>query len=255
MIHINIDLFIYFIIYSVLGWFGEVGYCYLLTKKFTNRGFYYSPIVPLYGFGALLVYLLLSPFKDNIIIFFILSIFVTSTLEYFTALLMENLFHIKWWDYSNYKFNIKGRVCLLNSTLFGIGSVIFMYIIHPFISSYVMLIPYTTKNIIVDLFLVVLIVDLYFTLLKLDKVMDRDIHVLSGITKNIQTLEDKFKNIELNSSKNFLYLSLLLAIAIGTFSIVVFDSQLALSLIILVVLYAYVQRRNIKKKGKKNEKK
>ncbi len=246
MIHINTDVFLYFIIYSVLGWFGEVFYCYLGTGKLTNRGFFYSPIVPLYGFGALLVYFLLSPFKSNLLLFFFLAVIVTSTLEYFTALFMENMFHLKWWDYSDHMFNIKGRVCLLNSTLFGIGSVIFMYYIHPFISSYVALIPLDTKHLIVNLFLIIIIIDLYFTLLKLDKLPQRDIHILAGLSKNIQDLEEKFSNIEIKTSKNFIYLSLLVAIAIGTFSILILDSELALSIIIVILLYAYIQRRKLK---------
>ncbi len=246
MININIDIFVYFIIYSVLGWFGEVFYCYLGTKKLTNRGFFYSPIVPLYGFGALLVYLLLYPFKGNIILFFILAMIVTSTLEYFTALVMENMFHLKWWDYSDHRFNIKGRVCLLNSTLFGIGSVIFLYLIHPFISKYVLMIPYDTKSLIVNLFLILIIVDLYFTLIKLDKLPQRDIHILSGINKNIQSIEKKFNNIEIKNNRNFMYLSLLIGIAIGTLSIIIFGSELALSIIILILLYAYIKRRKKK---------
>ncbi len=247
MININVDIFLYFIIYSILGWFGEVIYCYIPTGKFTNRGFFYSPIVPLYGFGAIFIYLLLTPFKGNVLLFFILSMILTSTLEYFTAVIMENMFHLKWWDYSDHRFNIKGRVCLLNSTIFGIGSVIFMYFIHPFISKYVSLIPLDIKHLIVNLFLIIIIVDLYFTLIKLDKLPQRDIHLLSGISKNIQNLENKFNNLEIKSNRNFLYLSLLMGIAIGTLSIIIFDSELALSIVILVLLYGYIKKRKIKK--------
>lgn len=251
MIEINIDIFIYFIIYSFLGWIGEVSYCYLIDRKLTNRGFFYSPIVPLYGFGAIFVYFLLSGFKSNIFLFFILAMIVTSVLEYVTAVMMESLFNIKWWDYSNNKFNIKGRVCLLNSTLFGIGSIIFMYIIHPFITKYVDLISDHYKFLSVDIFLVIILIDLYFTLRKLDMLPNRDIHAFSSLSKNIQNIEVRFRNFEKERDINFLYVLLLLAIAIGTFSIIFFNIQLALSIMILALAYAYVQRRVIKRKKNK----
>ncbi|HBB29668.1 MAG TPA: hypothetical protein DC000_10580, partial [Clostridiales bacterium] len=107
--------FIYFIMYSVIGWICEVIFCSIPEKKFINRGFLNGPLCPIYGFGALIVIFFLTPFKDSIFLVFIFGLIVTSTLEYFTSYAMEKLFHSKWWDYSNNRFNINGRVCLLNS--------------------------------------------------------------------------------------------------------------------------------------------
>lgn len=127
-------LFLYFYIYSIIGWTLEVIYCRLLEGKFTNRGFLHGPYCPIYGTGAILIVIFLNRFYNNPALVFILGIIVTSILEYITSFIMEKLFNAKWWDYSNMKFNIKGRVCLLNSTLFGVLSLLLVYILNPAIT-------------------------------------------------------------------------------------------------------------------------
>ena len=121
----------YFIIYSFLGWICETLYCSITDKGYVNRGFLKGPFCPIYGSGALIVITLLASFSDNIIILFLSALFFASMLEYITGFLLETLFNLKWWDYSNYKFNIKGRVCVLNSVLFGLLSLITIKIINP----------------------------------------------------------------------------------------------------------------------------
>ncbi len=124
-----------FFIYSFLGWVCETFYCSIGKRKFVNRGFLNGPICPVYGFGALLVVYLLEPFlKFNIFVIFIAGMIATSVLEYITGFLLEKLFHLKWWDYSTYRFNINGRVCLKNSLMFGALSVALTYFIHPHVT-------------------------------------------------------------------------------------------------------------------------
>ena len=113
---------LYFAIYSILGWGCEVIYCSLPAKRFINRGFLNGPYCPVYGIGALIVLYLLEPYKTSPFLVFLLGIFLTSLLEYITSYILEKTFHAHWWDYSKRKYNIYGRVCLLNSTLFGILS-------------------------------------------------------------------------------------------------------------------------------------
>lgn len=124
-------LILSFTFYSFLGWVCETVYCSVNARKFINRGFLNGPFCPVYGIGALLVVKILSPFERNIAALFILGMFLTSLLEYITAYLLEKLFHTKWWDYSTYKFNIHGRVCLKNSLMFGALSVIMLTFINP----------------------------------------------------------------------------------------------------------------------------
>lgn len=130
-------LFIYFFIYAIIGWICEVVYCSIPEKKFINRGFLNGPYCPIYGVGALIIITFLMPYvRDPILVFFI-GVILTSTLEYITSWGMEKLFHAKWWDYSDHKFNINGRICLLNSVLFGILCVVLMYVVHPIVNDLV----------------------------------------------------------------------------------------------------------------------
>ena len=122
-----------FFCYSFLGWCCECVYCSIPAKKFINRGFLEGPYCPIYGVGALLVISLLLPYKQHPVTLFIAGTILVTTLEYITSWLMEIMFHTRWWDYSNYRFNINGRVCLLNAILFGIMALVVCYGIHPVI--------------------------------------------------------------------------------------------------------------------------
>lgn len=131
------DFMLLFFAYSCIGWICECIYCSIPQKRFVNRGFLTGPICPVYGFGALLVLFLLDPLSDYPVAVFILGVLLTSILEYITSVILEALFHMKWWDYSNKKLNIHGRVCLLNSTLFGLLSIALVYVIHPPITHFI----------------------------------------------------------------------------------------------------------------------
>ncbi|MBS6043935.1 MAG: putative ABC transporter permease, partial [Clostridium baratii] len=120
----------YFTIYSFLGWLSETIYCYIIDKKFTYRGFLYGPVCPIYGFGGIIVTECLRGMKGNIIEVFFGGMILASILEYITSYVLQKLFNMKWWDYSEHKFNINGRVCLLNSTMFGILAVVIVYVLE-----------------------------------------------------------------------------------------------------------------------------
>lgn len=132
--HLNTaaGVFLLFLIYSTLGWCGEMIYCSIGRRKLCEkRGFLNGFLCPIYGFGALLVLWVLRGGCDNPLLTFLLGAILTSAVEYFTSWLMETLFHMRWWDYSRYKFQIHGRVCLLNSTLFGLLCVALCHGVHP----------------------------------------------------------------------------------------------------------------------------
>ena len=126
-------LFTYFLLYAIIGWSCEVVYCSIPEKKFINRGFLNGPYCPIYGVGAMIIVFLLGPYIHNPVEVFLIGMITTSVLEYITSWGMEKTFHAKWWDYSTYKFNINGRICLKNSVLFGVMSLVLMYLLHPFL--------------------------------------------------------------------------------------------------------------------------
>lgn len=124
-----------FIIYSMIGWIIEVTYVYIIDKTLVNRGFLIGPYIPIYGTCALIITTLLTPLKNNPILLIILSMLICSLTEYITSFIQEKIFNARWWDYSKKKFNLNGRICLLNTTLFGILAILLIYIVNPFITN------------------------------------------------------------------------------------------------------------------------
>lgn len=112
----------------------ETCYCYFKTKKWVDRGFLIGPVCPIYGFGCLFIFVFLRKYFNDPVVLFILITVICSILEYFTSYLMEKLFKARWWDYSDKKFNLNGRICLTNLMAFGAGGMIVVYFIQPLIT-------------------------------------------------------------------------------------------------------------------------
>ncbi len=155
--------FLYFWAYSFLGWVVESTFCSINEHKLINRGFLSGPICPIYGFGALIVILSLTPFLSHPLFLFIDAVVLTSILEYFTSYAMEKLFHARWWDYSQHHFNLNGRICLATSLSFGGLSVFVMYVLHPGIVRLIGLLPQIVQGILGIVIVVLFAVDLSTT--------------------------------------------------------------------------------------------
>lgn len=127
--------FILFLIYSIIGWSIEVCNSLIVEKKFVNRGFMLGPYCPIYGASALIMILYLEQYKNNILTVFLLAVFICSFVEYIVSYIMEKLFNARWWDYSNRKFNINGRVCLTNAFIFGFLGILLVYFANPLLTN------------------------------------------------------------------------------------------------------------------------
>ncbi len=123
-------LFLLFIIYSFIGWLMEVLVTCIDSKKIVNRGFLIGPYCPIYGFGGVIITIVLSNCTPNVIAVFSTSFVICSILEYVTSYVMEKVFKARWWDYSHMKFNLNGRISLGTSLFFGIGGLA-IYFINP----------------------------------------------------------------------------------------------------------------------------
>ena len=155
-----------FFVYSFLGWSMEV-ICKLIEKhRFINRGFFIGPYCPIYGFGSILIIMLLDRYKSNSLELFLMSMVICSILEYYTSYFMEKLFDTRWWDYSDRKFNINGRICLNTMIPFGILGTSICYIINPFFVSLIDLIPINFIKFL-DIFLVLIFICDAFISLKI----------------------------------------------------------------------------------------
>lgn len=164
------DLFLYFIIYSCLGWVMEVVCKLIEKKKFINRGFLVGPICPIYGYGVLAIILLVGSSSGDILAVFLKSILVCSILEYLTSYLMEKLFKARWWDYSKKKFNINGRICLETMIPFGLLGCFVIYILHPSVIKLVFIFNPNTRYMFALILLVVYLLDNIFTFVILNKI-------------------------------------------------------------------------------------
>ncbi len=158
------ELFFYFLWWAVFGWFLEVVDRTLETGGFENRGFLNGPICPIYGFGVIIITHALAPLKGSLLILYLLSVAICTGFELFVGILLEKLFHAKWWDYSEEKFNYRGFICLRISLLWGVGSVLVICVVHPLIEKLVAKIPYMAGNIFAGIIMAVIIMDIAATL-------------------------------------------------------------------------------------------
>ena len=129
------DAILYFFIYAFLGWVLETIYAIFIHGHFVKRGFLYGPICPIYGFGAVILIMATKnlygkPFKK-----FLIATIAFTVFEYIVSYLLEVLFGLRWWDYTNDFLNINGRVSLLYSIFWGIIGLFLLEKLHPFIQN------------------------------------------------------------------------------------------------------------------------
>ncbi|MGC8764715.1 MAG: putative ABC transporter permease [Brevinematia bacterium] len=127
-----INLILYFSITSFMGWCIETIYRSIRNKKFINPGFLYGPFLPIYGFGAIFIYLA-DLYLGRISIFLKIPLWfiITSALEYISSWILEKIFSLKLWDYSNHKFNLNGRISLTFSIIWTLFSAFAIYVVQP----------------------------------------------------------------------------------------------------------------------------
>jgi len=158
------ELFLYFILYSFLGWVMETCYCSIMERRLVPRGFLYGPVCPIYGGGVTLMILFFTPLKTNLVLFYVVAVVVMTSWEYFVGWVLEITTHVKYWDYSQYRFNLKGRVCLWVALTWGVLSYIVIFFIHPPIQSLVEELPVWLEFMLCGAFLALLAVDATLTI-------------------------------------------------------------------------------------------
>jgi len=138
---------ILFFVYSFIGWVMEIITTFMSTKKIINRGFLIGPYCPIYGTGVLMIFFI-GGFINDFFYLFLISLVLCTLLEYFSSYFLELIFNIRWWDYSNEKYNIKGRICIRNLILFGIGGTIVLKFINPYLINIIDSLPINIINIV-----------------------------------------------------------------------------------------------------------
>lgn len=159
MLAILLKYFLLFIIYSFIGWFIEVVAMLFNTGKVIDRGFLIGPYCPIYGGAGVLMTIFLSKYQNNIMLLFIMSIIICGSLEYFVSYVLEKIFKARWWDYSEKKFNLNGRICVNTLIPFGILGVLLIMFINPLLFKFLNFIPYGLRLIIGIVLCIVFTID------------------------------------------------------------------------------------------------
>lgn len=160
-------------------------------KRFVNRGFLIGPYCPIYGVGVILITILLKKYNDDVLATFFMSILICGVLEYMTSYIMEKIFKARWWDYSNNKFNINGRICLETLIPFGIAGTFIIYIANPFFLKYIEMIPDIVMHICTTIFLILYIIDIIVSF----KIILNLKEMTKEFKDNTVEISDKVKNI------------------------------------------------------------
>lgn len=218
------ELIIIFMFYSFIGYFLEVLGKSIEKQKLVNRGFLCGPYLPIYGIGVLFIIFTLLRFREDLVTVFFLGAIITSALEYFTSFVLEKIFHNKWWDYSRYKYQINGRVCLQNSILFGIGAIA-VVCLDPFISELLTKASDKVLNIAAIVLTIIFIIDCIYSFIvaynlrnriiiceelkaqKISKIPGMLEKLIKERVKNFKTypkrLLEAFPNLKKGNSKEF----------------------------------------------------
>lgn len=126
-----------FIIYSMLGWLVESVYMSFCNKKLTNRGFGRGPFCPIYGFGGVVGYLILSPLSGHYIQLYFVGALLATTFEYLVGRLMLKIFGEVWWDYNEKPCNFQGIICLESTVAWGFYAIIIIMFLHNRIINFI----------------------------------------------------------------------------------------------------------------------
>lgn len=185
-----------FMMFSIVGWLWETPFVSIRTKQFVNRGFLRGPYIPIYGFAVVTIILSMSIFdsldSSNVFVHILMMIYmglVTAVWEFVTSYVLEKIFKTRWWDYSDHKYNLQGRISLYVTVFFGIGGyVLYMFIFPPFMSIF-NAIPESTMLYLLIGFYIVFTIDEVFTLIDLFKYRD----IVTKLEKAYNEFNIRFK--------------------------------------------------------------
>ena len=187
------QLAFFFFIYSFAGWCIEVCCAAIQKRKFVNRGFVNGPLCPIYGSGAVLFAIFLPELKEAPFFLFLAGAILASILEFTTGALLEKLFHRKWWDYSDIKWNYEGYVCLPVSLIWGGCAVILNMFLNPLLVKLLGIMPKLLIVIIMIALTVVLVLDTVGTTLAIRGLQKKQVQ-LAEFTEGVSQVSKLLEN-------------------------------------------------------------
>ncbi|MCD8097663.1 MAG: hypothetical protein LUE31_06460 [Lachnospiraceae bacterium] len=137
-----------FYFYCIFGWCFESAYVSLKEHRPVNRGFMKGPWLPLYGSGAVLILWLTLPFQETPALVFLIGAAGATVLEYVTGVVMLRLFKVRYWDYSNQRFQFQGYICLTSTIAWGLLSLLMVYVVHEPVAGVVLGLPEDVSSVL-----------------------------------------------------------------------------------------------------------
>ena len=185
----DVSLFMFFI-YGIIGWIVEVIYYGVTEGQFINRGFLNGPLCPVYGIGFYCVIWFFMPFADSFPMLFFGSAIVCTTVELIAGVLLYAIFRLRWWDYSDYKFNFKGFICLRFAIYWGIACSLGMFMLHPAVMKIADLIPQYALWGFLGISAVLLVIDIVVTVTAIVG-FNKKVRLLASVSGGLRKYSDK----------------------------------------------------------------
>lgn len=191
----------FFYFYCFFGWCFESAFVSMRKKRFVNRGFMRGPFLPLYGSGAIMMLVVSMPVRDNLFLVYVAGCIGATALEYVTGVTMEALFKVRYWDYSNQRFQFQGHICLSSTLAWGFLTILMTEVVHRPVEKLSLLLPHTVMLLLVS-FLTVMIaadfiisfrtaLDLRAVLVKLEKAKEELEHMQKRLDVIIAIADDE----------------------------------------------------------------
>lgn len=188
--------------YCFLGWCIESAIVSFTKKKIVNRGFLAGPVLPLYGFGAIVMLVSTIKVQDNLFLVYAFGVIGPTCLEYVTGALMEAIFKIKYWDYSKKKFNLNGYICLKSSLFWGGLTVVLVKGLHRYVAYEILSMDQEMLLIIIVTVTLIIVIDIVNSFKKafdLQKWLDYETQIrkeLGEITVWVSELKESFSTMD-----------------------------------------------------------
>ncbi len=181
-----------FAFFSVVGWFLELIYRSYKSKKIINPGFMNGCVVPLYGCGAVIM-TVVCKLTNNLVLLFFVAMFLLTTLEFVTGIFLEKLFHLKLWDYTRYKLNYRGLICVRFAIIWGLFALIYKVFIYEFLIG--------LSNTVYDSKIYLFLLGIYTGIFLVD--LGATINLLNRITKYAESIKQivNFAKLKMDVSK------------------------------------------------------
>ncbi len=189
---------LFFYIYCFFGWCFESAYVSLRKRRFVNRGFLHSPMLPIYGSGAVVMLLVTLHLREHVVWMFLAGMAGATLLELAVGLAMEAIFKVKYWDYSNQKFQYKGVICLSSSLCWGVFTVLLNRYVHKPVEEFVLGLSQVAVLVIVIVVSVIFVCDTVVSVkvaLGIRDMLDARVRLKKEFGEVTEQISERFENL------------------------------------------------------------